>query len=94
MRPIFDADTVAPGQEKDFEIYGRTVTVTRTDDELRVVSEEHHAVVVRPLGDSLFTVTGARAHDNPSEPLDFARAMRLALKRVHEEARSFPLGGP
>jgi len=71
-----------PGHSRSFEIDGRDIVVQRTNDGLTVVSEDHHAVIIRARHDGLFVVTGVTETAHRSEPCAYEEAIDLALQRL------------
>jgi len=74
--------TLAPELPQDFELEGRNIRLQRTEAGLTVVSENRRAVVIRPVSDGLYVVTGALATHNPSESENFEGAVRIAVGRL------------
>lgn len=81
---IRDADALLSGQERAFDVDGRSIVVRRNSDGVSVVSEGRRAVVIRPTQGGLYIVTGATIAIRPSQPSRYAEAIDLALERLRE----------
>lgn len=81
---IRDPDALLSGQSREFDVEGSSVVVQRTPEGLSVVSENHRAVVIRPVADGRYVVTGATETARRSGSLSYGDAVDLALQRLRK----------
>ncbi|GAA4191314.1 hypothetical protein GCM10022288_21910 [Gryllotalpicola kribbensis] len=70
------------GHSREFDIAGRIVTVTRTENGLYLVIEDGRSAVVHPQPNGRYVVTGPHEADVRSEPVDYETAIDISLARL------------
>ncbi|GAA4192631.1 MULTISPECIES: hypothetical protein [Gryllotalpicola] len=77
------SQTAVPfGHSREFVIGGRTVTVTRTESGLYLISQDDRLAVVHPQPNGRYIVTGPGERDVRSEPVDYETAIDICLARL------------
>ena len=70
------------GHSREFVFEGRDVTVTRTEDGLHLIAEDHRTITIHPQPNGDYILSGPNATDTRSQPVSYEDAIRIALERL------------